>query len=401
HEDRATLERDAVLHALETLEGAARPLLYVGFGAARAAEALVELAERLEAPVATTIQGKGVFPETHPLFLWPGFGAAAPPFARRVAESCDATLAIGCRFSEVGTGSYGLQPPGALVHVDIDPDVPGRNFEAAVKIVGDAGDVVRALIAELRRRGEDEELRARIADGHAELAAANGATGESGVSPSSLFPALQARYPAETVYVTDSGNGTFLAMEWLRLEAPGRFLAPVDYSCMGYAVPASIGAALARPGVPVVCLPGDGAFLMTGLELLTAAREGAATAVFVLRDRELAQISQFQDIALSRRTSSMLPDYDLCALARAVGIEYRRLGSNADVEEAVDWSASTLEAGRPAMVEVAIDYSEKTYFTRGVVRTAFGRLPWADRVRFAGRALGRRVSRSLPRIDRS
>ena len=261
--------------------------------------------------------------------------------------------------------------------------------------------MVRALIAELRPRGEDAELRARIADGHAELAAANGANGESCVSPSSLFPALQARYPAETVYATDSGNGTFLAMEWLRLEAPGRFLAPVDYSCMGYAVPASIGAALARPGVPVVCLPGDGAFLMTGLELLTAAREGAATAVFVLRDRELAQISQFQDIALSRRTSSMLPDYDLCALARAVGIEYRHLGSNAEVEEAVDWSASALEGGRPAMVEVEIDYSEKTYFTRGVVRTAFGRLPWADRLRFAGRALGRRVGRSVPRMNSS
>ena len=406
HQDGPTLERDAILRALETLEGAGRPLLYVGFGAAGASEALVELAERLEAPVATTIQGKGVFPESHPLFLWPGFGDAAPAFARRVAESCDVTLAIGCRFSEVGTGSYGLQPPGALVHVDIDPAVPGRNFEAAVKIVGDAGAVVRALLAELRPRSEDEELRGRIADGHAEVAGARGADargadGESGVSPSSLFRALQARFPAETVYATDSGNGTFLAMEWLRLEAPGRFLAPVDYSCMGYAVPASIGAALARPGVPVVSLPGDGAFLMTGLELLTAAREGAATAVFVLRDRELAQISQFQDIALSRRTSSELPDYDLSALSRAVGIEYRRLGSNADIEEAVDWSASTLEGGRPAMVEVAIDYSEKTYFTRGVVRTAFGRLPWADRLRFVGRALGRRVRGSLPRIDRS
>ena len=400
-QDGPTLERDAILRSLETLERADRPLLYVGFGAAGASESLVELAERLEAPVATTIQGKGVFPESHPLFLWPGFGAAAPPFARRVAESCDVTLAIGCRFSEVGTGSYGLQPPGALVHVDIDPAVPGRNFEAAVKVVGDAGAVVQALLAELRARGEDEELRGRIADGHAEVAGARGAEGGSGVSPSSLFPALQARFPAETVYATDSGNGTFLAMEWLRLEAPGRFLAPVDYSCMGYAVPAAIGAALARPSVPVVSLPGDGAFLMTGLELLTAAREGAATAVFVLRDRELAQISQFQDIALSRRTSSELPDYDLSALARAMGIEYRRLGSNADVEQAVDWSASILKEGRPAMVEVAIDYSEKTYFTKGVVRTAFGRLPWADRLRFVGRALGRRVRGSLPRIDPS
>ena len=97
-----------------------RPLLYLGLGAAGAGVDLVALAERLDAPVATTFQGKGVFPETHPLWLWCGFGAAAPPFVQKIAASCDLTLAIGCRFAEVGTGSYGLQPPGKLVHVDID-----------------------------------------------------------------------------------------------------------------------------------------------------------------------------------------------------------------------------------------------------------------------------------------
>ena len=70
--------------------------------------------------MATTIQGKGVVNENHPLWLWCGFGTAAPPFVRKIAASCDLTLAIGCRFSEVGTGSYGVQPPGKLIHVDID-----------------------------------------------------------------------------------------------------------------------------------------------------------------------------------------------------------------------------------------------------------------------------------------
>jgi acetolactate synthase-1/2/3 large subunit len=389
------LDRDLVLRALETLEAARCPLLYVGYGAAGAADRLVELAERLESPVSTTIQGKGVFPESHPLYLWPGFGEAAPSFARRVAGSCDATLAIGCRFSEVGTGSYGLEPPGPLVHVDIDPEVPGRNYEAAVPLIGEAGAVIDALLAELRSRKPDEGLRRRIAEGHAALApSAKGGT-RSGVSPARLFRELQARYPEETIYVTDSGNGTFLAMEHLRLAAPGRFLAPVDYSCMGYSVPAGIGASLACPDVPVVALPGDGAFLMTGLELLTAAREGAATAVFVLRDRELAQIAQFQDTALSRRTSSELPDYDLGALATAVGVECRSLLSDGDVEETVAWSAEVIGEGRPALVDLAIDYSEKTHFTKGVVKTAFGRLSWGDRLRFVGRALGRKLPGSM------
>lgn len=110
-----------------TVRRARRPLLYLGLGAAGAGARLVELAERLEAPVATTIQGKGVFPKSHPLWLWCGYGDAAPPFVREIARACDATLAIGCRFGEVATASYGAVPPGKLVHVDIDPEVPGRN----------------------------------------------------------------------------------------------------------------------------------------------------------------------------------------------------------------------------------------------------------------------------------
>ncbi len=111
--------------AVELVSKARRPLLYVGAGAVDAAADVAAVAELLEAPVSTTFQGKGVLPEDHPLFLWPGFGAAAPPFAREVAASCDLTLAIGCRFGEVGTGSYGMEPPGPLVHVDIDADVLG------------------------------------------------------------------------------------------------------------------------------------------------------------------------------------------------------------------------------------------------------------------------------------
>ncbi|HKJ93734.1 MAG TPA: thiamine pyrophosphate-binding protein, partial [Longimicrobiales bacterium] len=116
---------DELARVAALLEKAERPLLYLGLGAVGAGADLVKLAERLEAPVATTFQGKGVFPELHLLSLWPGFGAAAPAFARDVAASCDAILAIGCRFGEVGTGSYGLQLPGPLIHVDIDPAVLG------------------------------------------------------------------------------------------------------------------------------------------------------------------------------------------------------------------------------------------------------------------------------------
>jgi len=384
----AALDRAAGL-----LNAARRPLLYVGLGAAPAGEQLVRLAERLEAPVATTFQGKGVFPEPHPLSLWPGFGDAAPRFGREVAEECDATLAIGCRFGEVATGSYSCAPRQPLIHLDIDPTTPGRNFPSAVTLTGDAADLVPALLGRLEAKPADAALRTRIAAGRADVRARWESAGDgSRVSPWRLLTALQSRFGPDAIFTADSGNGTFLAMEMLTLDRPGKFLAPVDYSCMGYAVPAALGAALARPECPVVALAGDGAFLMTGLELLTAAHEGAPVAVFVLRDRELAQIAQFQSVAMNRKTASALPDYDAGEVATAVGVEAVRLERDEQIPAVLERVAAVTGAGRPILVDTTIDYSEKTYFTRGVVKTTLGRLPWPDRLRFVARAIGRRIT---------
>ena len=244
-------------------------------------------------------------------------------------------------------------------------------------------------------RAADAALRSSIRDGHAALERERAAAPDLGrVSPARLFAALQARFGPQTIFTTDSGNGTFLAVEMLRLDTPGKLLAPVDYSCMGYAVPAAIGAKLARPDCPVVALAGDGAFLMTGLELLTAAQLGVAAAVFVLRDGELAQIAQFQETALNRKTLSAVPDFDLHALARALGVAFVALPNDAAIAAALEQVAATTALGRPVLVDTAIDYTGKTFFTRGVVKTNFLRLPWKDRLRYVGRALARKIGAS-------
>ena len=389
-----TVQLGQVAQARQWIGASRRPLLYLGLGAIEASADLVALAERLNAPVATTISGKGVFDESHPLWLWCGFGAAAPSFVRKIAASCDLTLAIGCRFSEVGTGSYGMQPPGKLIHVDIDSSVLGKNYPADLPVVSDAASFVASLLPHLTARPIDESLRRDIRSGHEEVR--QGWTtptpdNSEGVYPPHLLKTVQQLVGNDAIYTTDSGNGTFLAMECLRLPHPRSFLAPVDYSCMGYAVPAALGAALACPDRQVISLAGDGAFLMTGLELLTARQLNLPVMVLVLRDRELAQIAQFQQIALGQKTCSEVPDYDLAAICRGVGVEYLALRRNPDAETILKHALTLTGSGRPVVVEVAIDYSQKTYFTRGVVRTNLGRLPWPDRIRFVLRALGRKL----------
>ena len=282
---------------------------------------------------ATTFEGKGIFPESHPLWLWCGFGAAAPPFVRKTAADCDLTLAIGCRFSEVGTASYGLEIPGKLIHVDIDSSVFNKNYRADLPVTADAAPFVAALLNGLPVRQPDPQLKESIRAGQAKVWTGWEASPDAErVNPPQLIKAVQELAGPTAIYTTDSGNGTFLAVECLRLDRPQSFLAPIDYSCMGYAVPAALGAAFACPDRPVISFAGDGAFMMTGLELLSAAQQQLPVIVLLLRDRELAQIAQFQQTALGRKSCSELPDYDLPAFCRAVGVEYLMMARNAEID---------------------------------------------------------------------
>jgi acetolactate synthase I/II/III large subunit len=380
--------------AAAAIEQSEQPLLYLGRGSADGKDHLVQLAERLEAPVCTTFQGKSVFPEHHPLWLWPGFGPSAPAFVGAIARDCDLTLAIGCRFSEVATGSYGLMPSGRLLHIDVDPAVIGRNYPVSIGIAAEACGFVLALLPKLRQRATNKRLRDRIRAGHTQLWSGSGPDLRTdAVSPHRLLLSLQKVLPNDTIYVTDSGNGLFLAAEILRLDAPQSFLAPLDFSSMGYAIPAAIGVALGCPGRQVVALEGDGALMMTAFELVTAVHYHLPLLVVVLRDRELGQISQFQRKGFAHQVASILPDYDLAALCAGFGVRHLTLSSDSDIDGALDATRSLGESRIPLLLEVMIDYSQPTFFTRGVIATNFRRLGWPDRLRFAARVIGRRSHR--------
>ncbi|MCX6551263.1 MAG: thiamine pyrophosphate-binding protein [Acidobacteria bacterium] len=358
--------------AARLVNDARRVLLYVGHGARGAGSALVELAERLGAPVATTVQGKGVFPEHHPLWVWNGMGATVPGPLRDVPGACDVMLAIGVRFSEVGTGSYGVTRPPTVIHVDINPDVFNRNVPATLAIAMDAAAFVKAILPLVDDRGQWGEAAEQIANGHRLVRNVwLREPSEARVTPAAFFATLQ-RLAPDAIYTTDSGNGTFLAMEHLRLDAPGCFLAPVDFSCMGYSVPAAIGAKLANPDRDVIALAGDGAFLMTGLELLTASSCGAAPVVCLLRDGELAQIAQFQRTAMGNAANSVLPSYDAESFARTVGAGYVSCARDASLESARP-SGSAGPIGRCRVTCPGLRCRRRTDRSRGCTPTGTSR----------------------------
>ncbi len=394
------LDRHGVHKAAELLKKAKRPAILLGWGAVAARDAAVAIAEKLMAPVATTLQGLSAFPGDHPLSVGMSFGPHAVP-AAKVMENCDVLLAVGTRFGEIATGSYGMPVPKLLIHVDINAQVFHVNFPATVTIHGDSQAVLPLLLEQLEQmevppRLDAFHVRQQISQGRTLMQQAWLGHPDTGrVNPCRFFMELYRQTDADTYIVADDGNHTFLTAELLPIRKARHFISPTDFNCMGYAVPAAIGVKLLHQSEPVVAIVGDGAFNMTCMELLTAVQEQLGVVIAVFADGELAQIAQAQEAPYRRRTCTRLPTINRQALAQALGAHYVRMESDAVIAEALTQALAKAQEGVPVILDIAIDYSRPTYFTQGVLKTNLKRLNRSTQVRMVGRSLWRELKNRI------
>ena len=387
-----------IANAAELLVQAQSPTIFVGWGAVDATGEVAMLAERLGAPVSTTLQGVSAFPANHPLHAGFCLGRAAVPAVEKTFDQTDCLLAVGTRFGEIATGSYGWDPPANLIHVDVNPAVFNANYPARVCLEGDAKLVLRKLIAALgeeplaaaSRRGKVEATIRAQKVAYVEEWLRHDSKGR--VNPARFFTSLRRQLANDATVVLDDGNHTFLAAELLPIHQPRGLISPTDFNCMGYCVPATIGSKLARPQAQVVGIVGDGAFRMTAMELATASALGLGIVVFVFSDGELAQIAQAQEIPYNRKTCTVLGPLDVGGVAQATGASFLRLSSDADIDTVISSAFARAREGKPVLVDVAIDYSKRTRFTEGIVKTNLERFDFATKARLVGRALWRRIS---------
>ncbi len=388
----------SVALACDLLQKARHPGLFLGWGAVDAHAESIALAELLNAPVATTLQGLSAFPASHPLHTGMGFGAYSVPAGEKAFANCDLLIAAGARFGEIPTGSFGMRVPEALIHIDLNPEVFHKNYPATLTITADAKATLGALAAELHNRSHvppahlsslSQLIKEEKAKYRTEWAAH---TTPGRVNPALFFKSLRERLRPADFLVVDDGNHTFLAEELFPVYAARRFISPTDFNCMGYAVPGAIGVKLAHPDHTVAAVVGDGAFLMTGLEILTATTLGLGIVFFVFYDGELSQISQGQEIPYNRKTCTVLGDFKLKGIADATGAAYVAMDEPGAVDGAMTEAFQIAAGGRPVIVDVRIDYSKRTRFTSGVVKINLGRFPLGEKFRFVGRALLRRIT---------
>ena len=340
---RGALDAGALERVAQALARAERPALVLGGGARGASAAATEVAERLGAPVLTTVNGKGVVSERHPLSL----GAS---IRLRTAQAWlagrDVVLAVGTELGESDLWRPAPALRGTLVRVDVDPAQLEKNLPADLGLAADAGAALAALLAALpagarRPPGpEVEEVRAAIRaealeDGAPWLAlvdALAGALGPAGVlSGDSTMPAYY-------------GVAHFLAMD-----AAARFIYPTGYATLGYALPAAIGAKLAHPDRPVIALVGDGGLLFTATELATATELGLPLPVVVPNNGGYGEIRAQMEEGGMEPIAVDLRVPDLPALGEAFGGAGTCVDDPAELEGVL---REALERPGPTVVEV-------------------------------------------------
>jgi acetolactate synthase-1/2/3 large subunit len=328
---------EAIARAAEILAGAERPIILAGGGAlwSGAAAEVEALAHRLGAPIITTLNGKGLLDERHPLSL--GHGRSSR--GRHALPHADAMLAVGCRFTEVMTDWRRMPVPETLIQIDLDPEQIGMNHPVVVGIVADARAAVGALVSALDagsgRNGWD-----KIWD---QARAARPS------KPEWLIDTLREIVPGEVPVFTDACEiGYRMQADWPS-HGPRRFFYPSNFITLGWAFPAAVGAAAACGG-PVLSVSGDGGFVMTAQELATAVRYRLRVIALVHNDSTYGAIKNIQKRAHDGRYVDVeLNNPDFLQLAAAFGVPASRVQRPEELRAAVE---AALDRDGPSLIEV-------------------------------------------------
>ncbi|MBW2702191.1 MAG: thiamine pyrophosphate-binding protein [Deltaproteobacteria bacterium] len=381
---------ESLARTVKKMQRAKQVGLYVGAGCFEATEEVAALAELLHAPVATTISGLGCLPFIHPLSVGFGPGPVGSPLAEDCLAQCDLLLAVGCRFSEATIGPSAYVLDAELVHIDIEEGVAGRRVPAAQAITAPARQALRFLLDRLQERPDDGGMRERVRQGKRELRDRLKARKpwRDAVDPIKFFVGLRELMGSDDVLVLDAGHHAHFAVASYAVQAPRSLIAPVDYRAAGFAVPAAVAIKLAKPDYRVVACVGDGGFLKTCMELLTARRCNASPVVVVFADGKMDLLRAFQERVIGRETCVDLVPVNYEQLALALGVGYLCIRHDGEIEEGLR-QALTME--KPVVVECRVAYRELSAYLEASRQAEVEKLPRATYLRVGARLLMRKI----------
>lgn len=332
--DTASVEKAAAL-----LKKSTKPLLLVGHGAiiSNASRQVKELAEKLNVPVVETLLGLGAFPETHPLSLGM-LGMHGTAYANKALLECDLIMSIGSRFDDRITGKLDEFCKGAtIIHVDIDPAEEGKILQPDAFLCGDAKLILEQLLPLVSRLDTDEWVKTvqtykkRYALTYPK---------QGGLRMQHIISTVYKLTKGKAIITTDVGQHQMWVAQFYKADYPRQFITSGGAGTMGFGFPSAIGAAIgigSDLSWPVCCFAGDGGFQMTEFELATAAIHKLPIKIFVMDNKYLGMVRQWQDMFYGKRYSavSMEGNPDFVKLAEAYGIKGFRIKRSADAERVI------------------------------------------------------------------
>ncbi|AFZ37759.1 acetolactate synthase, large subunit [Stanieria cyanosphaera PCC 7437] len=352
--------------AIELIEAAEKPLLYVGGGAiaADAHSQIQELAERFQIPVTTTLMGIGSFDEHHPLAL-SMLGMHGTAYANFAVSECDLLIAVGARFDDRVTGKLDeFASRAKVIHIDIDPAEVGKNRTPEVPIVGD----VRQVLEQILQRVRELNLPTNTEQTKAWLERINRwredyplevPRHKDSLSPQEVIVEIGSQAP-HAYYTTDVGQHQMWSAQFLK-NGPRRWISSAGLGTMGYGMPAAMGAKVALPDEEVICISGDASFQMNLQELGTLAQYGINVKTVIINNGWQGMVRQWQQAFYGERYSCSnmevgMPDFEI--LAKAYGIKGMVVQNREQLRDAI---AEMIAHQGPVLVDVRVRRDENCY----------------------------------------
>jgi len=343
--------------ARQMLAQAKQPMLYVGggVGMAQAVPALREFIATTQMPATCTLKGLGAVDADYPYYLGM-LGMHGTKAANLAVQECDLLIAVGARFDDRVTGKLNTFAPNAkVIHMDIDPAEMNKLRQAHVALQGD----LNALLPALQQPLDINPWRQHAADMRAEHAWRYDHPGEAIYAPL-LLKQLSDRKPADSVVTTDVGQHQMWSAQHMTYTRPENFITSSGLGTMGFGLPAAVGAQVARPNDTVICISGDGSFMMNVQELGTVKRKQLPLKIVLLDNQRLGMVRQWQQLFFQERYSetTLTDNPDFLTLASAFGIPGQHITHKDQVEAALD---TMLNSDGPYLLHVSIDELENVW----------------------------------------
>jgi acetolactate synthase-1/2/3 large subunit len=351
---------DDLEKAAQLISSSRKPLLYVGAGAiiSQASRQVIGFAEKLQAPVTTTLLGKGAFPENHPLSVGM-LGMHGTAYANKTVVDCDLIMAIGARWDDRITGKVSEFCKDAIkIHIDIDPAEFGKIIDPDLSIAGDAKLILEDLMPLVDKLDSQSWLKQidRWKNKYPLKFPKRG-----GLRAQQILKELDRLTESQAIITTDVGQHQMWTAQFCKTNEERKWLSSGGAGTMGYGLPSAIGAQLGRPNDLVIAVVGDGGFQMTMPELATAAIHKLPIKVLIINNKYLGMVRQWQQLFFDNRESGvdMMGNPDFVKIGEAYGIKGFHLRRTGDITKVLQKALDYNEG--PCIIEAEVVKSDNVF----------------------------------------